>query len=130
MRLRIQRGVPIMSCQSSSRMVLLTLGLAAAIASCAVDAENTGVDSHEVVADEGVAVIRQAQVCGNITWNSRLYATANLNLRSSAPSGSILKVMAQNSMVQVVQAAPTTDGWYKVNSNGTVGWASGAFLTL
>jgi peptidoglycan/xylan/chitin deacetylase (PgdA/CDA1 family) len=55
--------------------------------------------------------------------------TANLNLRSGpGTQHSILLVMPLGSVVTLV--AGPTGGWYQVNYNGTIGWASATYLQL
>lgn len=53
--------------------------------------------------------------------------TANLKLRTSAPSGSVITVMPKGATVKVIEGGQS---WAKVEYNGKVGYASNNYLTF
>jgi hypothetical protein len=60
---------------------------------------------------------------------TKLTATTNVNLRTGAStSNSIIRVIPDGATVTLVASAPT-NGFYKVNHNGTVGWSFGQYYT-
>jgi uncharacterized protein YraI len=68
------------------------------------------------------------ELTGGVKFGTRLATTASLNLRTGpSTSYSIRLVMPKGETVRVVSATPS-NGWYNVNSDGKVGWASGAYL--
>lgn len=69
-------------------------------------------------------------ISGNLAFGTRLVTTASLNLRTGpSTSYAVRAVMPQGETVRVVRAAPTS-GWYNINWDGVVGWASGSYLDL
>lgn len=68
---------------------------------------------------------------GSVPIGSILRTTGNLNLRSGpGTSHPVLQVMPLGAQVTTVQTTDPTGGFYNVSHNGTVGWASGSYLTL
>ena len=64
---------------------------------------------------------------GDIEVGSDLIATANVNLRSGpSTSNSILDVVNKGEHVTVQSATPS-NGYYKVDHDGTVGWSKGSY---
>lgn len=49
-----------------------------------------------------------------------------LNLRNS-PSGTIIGSLSHGTKVQILDS---TEGWYKINSNGTIGYVSSSYVSL
>jgi uncharacterized protein YraI len=75
---------------------------------------------YEIISDGGLN--------GSVPAGTSLTTTADLNLRSGpGTSNSILKVVPKGGTVTVVDPNPQ-NGFYNVNSAGTVGWMSGKYL--
>ncbi len=67
---------------------------------------------------------------GSVSFGSRLATTASLNLRTGPSTGNSVKaVMPKGDTVRVIASAPQ-NGWYNVNWDGVVGWASGSYLQM
>jgi uncharacterized protein YraI len=82
----------------------------------------TGVDETVSSNMEGVT--------GSLPIGSQLRTTANLNFRTGPSTGyKVLRVLAMGTTVEVVQSASSNE-FYQVKHNGTVGWAHGGFMTV
>jgi Fungal chitosanase of glycosyl hydrolase group 75/Bacterial SH3 domain len=95
---------------------------ALSFAACVVQPEDldlVGVDESTDTTEGGVA--------GAMSVGTKLIATTNVNLRASAStSGTILDVVASGAEV-IVKVSSPTNGFYKVEYNGTIGWSSGKY---
>jgi uncharacterized protein YgiM (DUF1202 family) len=64
---------------------------------------------------------------GSLPIGTKLTSTADVNLRSGpSTSNSILDLVPKGSTVTVAQEAPS-NGFYKVDYQGTIGWSSGKY---
>lgn len=82
----------------------------------------TGVDETVDSNTEGVT--------GSIPVGSQLRTTANLNFRTGPSTGyKVLRVLSMGTTVEVVEST-SSNQFYKVKHNGTVGWAHGGFMTV
>lgn len=69
-------------------------------------------------------------VTGSVTTGTKLVAGGNVNLRSGpSTSKSVLRVVPDGAVVTVVASSPS-NGFYKVDYDGTVGWSSGKYFTI
>lgn len=103
-------------------------GAIVALGACSVDAAEGGIDSEELIGAPEDVTTDESQLTGTLTVGAPLKTTSDLNLRTGpGTTNSILHVIPSGGNVTLVSATPT-DGWYKINHDGTVGWASGAYL--
>ncbi len=80
-----------------------------------------------IAADDSVT---SSAITSSVTFGTTLQTTADLNLRTGpSTSYSVKLVMPSGSQSTAVQSSPT-NGWYEVNYQGHVGWASGAYLVV
>lgn len=90
------------------------------------DASEEG--EEEVMSDDGLGSSADA-LTGTIQAGTVAYTTARINFRATASSsGRILRVVASNTAVKLVDGRPS-NGFYKVEHNGDVGYMHGAYLT-
>lgn len=69
-------------------------------------------------------------ISGDLAFGTRLVTTGDLNLRTGpGTSYAIRAVMPKGETVRVVRTTPTS-GWYNINYDGLVGWASGSYLDV
>jgi hypothetical protein len=98
----------------------------ASLASCSAAAPDpASFAPSEPAIDEGTDPVTSSLPVGSV-----LQATANLNLRKGASSSySVLEVIPKGDTVTLLQSAPS-NGYYKVDHDGTVGWSYGKYLSL
>lgn len=110
----------------------LPLVSALALGACGEAGSPDSFESHELVgASEDVEAVDSvsSSITQAVPQGTSLKTTSELNLRSGPGAGnSILRVMPAGATVQAVNGTPT-NGWYNVSYGGTVGWASGTYLT-
>jgi uncharacterized protein YraI len=76
------------------------------------------------------AATTASALSGDLAFGTRLQTTADLNLRTGpSTSNAVRLTMPNGALVRVVRASPSS-GWYNVNYQGTVGWASGSYLKM
>lgn len=102
------------------------LGSLLALPGCAPADEG---DSSELQGATELTDSNNDALSGSHPVGTKLTATTNVNLRTGAStSNSIIRVIPDGATVTLVTSAPT-NGFYKVNHNGTVGWSFGQYYT-
>jgi uncharacterized protein YraI len=85
--------------------------------------ELVGADESIASSDEGIS--------GSLAIGSTLQMTANLNLRSGPSTGyKVLRVMSSGAKAVTVEVTAPSGSYYKINHNGTVGWAHGGYMKV
>jgi cell wall-associated NlpC family hydrolase len=106
----------------------IAAGAIVALGACSVDAGEGGIDSEELVGAPEDVTADTSALTGSLTVGAPLKTTSDLNLRTGpSTTNSIIHVIPNGGNLTLVQSSPT-DGFYKVNHDGTVGWASGSYL--
>src|SRR5215217_5969041 len=107
----------------------LAAGSIVALGACAPESgEGDEVDSAELVGAPDDATTDEAALTSTLFVGAPLKTTSDLNLRTGpATTNSVIHVIPSGSVVTLVQAAPS-DGWYKIDHDGSIGWSSGTYL--
>jgi len=113
--------------QSGSRVLLaLFVGsLAVACSAASSDDPLTLIPADETItsSSEGVS--------GSLPIGTTLETTGNLNLRSGpSTSYKVLRVMPKGSLAVTVERTTPSGRYYKLEYDGTIGWASGNYLRV
>jgi len=87
------------------------------------DGSLEGLDESTDTASEGVS--------GTLAIGTTLETTGNLNLRTGPSTGyKVLRVMAKGTTATTVERTTPSGRYYKIDYQGTVGWASGNYLRV
>lgn len=114
---------------TTKRAVLLFVSaMMTGIAGCAAEdgLELAPVDEQEVSsADENAAAITT-----NFPAGTTVRTTSALNLRSGAGTGYRVLIVMPSGARATLTDGQSNGGWYRVNFNGTTGWAYGTYLSV
>ncbi len=91
------------------------------------DVGDEGVSDGPLVAiDDGVQI---GTISQSLTANSKMKATANLNLRKGAGTSYAVVAVIPSGTVVTLLSATAKSGFLNVEFNGTPGWSSASYLT-
>ena len=109
------------------RVVSVTVAALVTLLLAAQGCSGTSANTEDIV---GAVEDPTGAVTAPLAVGTMLRATANANLRVGPSTGErILRVIPIASLVRVVESVPV-DGYYRVDHNGTVGWAFGKYFQI
>ncbi len=89
------------------------------------------IQSEQLIGEDESMAQLTGELSSSVAIGTTLKATTNVNLRSGPSTGDkVLRVVANGSTVKTVERTTPSNGFYKVNHNGVVGWTHGAYYTV
>ncbi len=118
-----------MTTGSGFKTVLVAVA-AAALLGCAGESD-TQIQSEELKgADDSTATI-EGELSSAVPIGTTLEATTGVNLRTGPGTGyRVLHIVPAGARVKTVERTAPSEGFYKVNHGGTVGWSHGTYYKV
>lgn len=86
--------------------------------------------SEEIIAADDSGTSAESAITASVTFGTTLKTTTGLNLRTGPSTSYAVKLVMPSGATSIAVKSAPTNGWYNINYQGHVGWASGTYLTV